>query len=409
MNLDITRFSKFCLKPYGIVILTVLMSYLAWQCPGFHVLRHGFDRRASLFSTGTLVMLAWYACIILPAGIGFACGKGIRLKHKGFDQRIGFDDALPYYVLTVLGNLGFWYMMLFLVKNVGLSGLKGFILAGEGNQIKETLYQQYEAGPLSLRYIVILSGGVALYRLLSGLSRSLLDFVNLGELLLAALASSRLSLIVAGIIGVGLYAANNTPLRVNLLKLALFCMVVFVLLAVYNATRNINFYQARGNDNFLEAGLSEILAYTGSPFQGALATGENLNQVANGRLVSDYSGIEDILTTDSAFDELAGLTGYFSFFIAVACSFVAAFIMGILINQFRNYFGVLYFVLLYCFAELWRIFMFDKGITAVLVGVSVFVPIFTLMIPRRKRFGQGAGLASNSATPSLRRAVVPRK
>jgi hypothetical protein len=308
----------------------------------------------------------------------------VRAPHATTDRVIGLESSSAYLALTIVGSLGFAFLMLFLVSQVGLSGIKTVLMEGQGNQLKDALYEDYSIGPLSLRYVVILSGGVGIFRLLSGISRSWMDFYNLMMLLLTALVSSRLSLILGLFLGFGLFAVYHETIKVNLVKIGLLFGAIFVLLAIYNAARNINYYQARGNDNFLVAGFSEILAYTGAPFQGALVTGDYFNEVSSGRGVAMYSGIEIELTTNSAFAELTEDIGGWSFPVAILTSFLAAWLMGALTSQLNNYFALAYFILLYCFSEFWRIFMFYRGIVITLMVFAIGVPYALAMIPRKE-------------------------
>jgi hypothetical protein len=371
MRFDVTRFVNWCIRPQGVVMLTVLMSFTAWLFPGFQTFRKGFVARESLESTGALMVALWYAGIIGAAIAGYRLGRSVR--------------SSAYVVLTLAGGLGFACLILFLLSQVGFSGIKLFLMQGQGNQLKDVLYEDYSIGPLSLRYIVILSGGVAIFRMISGISRSWIDVFNLLLLLLTALVSSRLSLIMALFIGFGLFAAHYQPIRLNVAKLAAIFGAIFLLLAVYNAARNINYYQARGNDNFLVAGFSEILAYTGAPFQGALTTGDYFNEISGGKEVATYSGIEIELTTNSAFAELTEDVGGWSFALAIVTSFLAAWLMGILTWHLHNYFALVYFILLYCFSEYWRIFMFYRGIVITLMVFAVCVPYGIAMLPRKER------------------------
>jgi hypothetical protein len=360
------------MRPQGMVILTVIMSFAAWLFPGFQTFRKGFIARESLASTGALMVALWYAGIIGASILGYRLGRSVRTPHENLDRIIGLESSSVYVTLTLAGAFGFSCLMLYLLSQVGFSGIKLFLMQGQGNQLKDVLYESYSVGPLSLRYIVILSGGVAIFRMISGISRSWIDVFNLMLLLLTALVSSRLSLIVALFV------------KVNLAKLAAIFGAIFLLLAIYNAARNINYYQARGNDNFLVAGFSEILAYTGAPFQGALTTGDYFDEISGGKDVATYSGIEIELTTNSAFAELTEDIGGWSFPVAILTSFLAAWLMGILTWHLHNYFALVYFILLYCFSEYWRIFMFYRGIVITLMVFALGVPYALAMLPRKE-------------------------
>ncbi len=372
MRIDVTRLVNWCMRPQGMVILTVIMSFAAWLFPGFQTFRKGFIARESLASTGALMVALWYAGIIGASILGYRLGRSVRTPHENLDRIIGLESSSVYVTLTLAGAFGFSCLMLYLLSQVGFSGIKLFLMQGQGNQLKDVLYESYSVGPLSLRYIVILSGGVAIFRMISGISRSWIDVFNLMLLLLTALVSSRLSLIVALFV------------KVNLAKLAAIFGAIFLLLAIYNAARNINYYQARGNDNFLVAGFSEILAYTGAPFQGALTTGDYFDEISGGKDVATYSGIEIELTTNSAFAELTEDIGGWSFPVAILTSFLAAWLMGILTWHLHNYFALVYFILLYCFSEYWRIFMFYRGIVITLMVFALGVPYALAMLPRKE-------------------------
>jgi hypothetical protein len=66
---------------------------------------------------------------------------------------------------------------------------------------------------------------------------------------------------------------------------------------------------------------------------------------------------------------------------------IASFLMGMFFRQRDNYLILIYFVLLYCFAEIWRVYIFNAGIVLTLLIFSLLAPFGSIFI--RWIFNQG--------------------
>ncbi len=398
MKLGIVDILRFAFKPYGIVFFTVLISFAAWALPDFGVLQKGYDKPQSLFSFGMLMVAAWYSMIIFLSWVGFHSGRASSSVIKSFNGEVRLDDFTAYCFLSAVGFLGFLYVISFMISTFGLKQLALIVASGEANRFHQALYTDYSIGLFSLRYVVILSGGLAIYRIISRTSRSLLDFFNIAMLLMVAVIASRMSVVFALVIGFGLWAMNVRTVRIRFFRWSLFLATLFILFAAYNYSRNIRYYMATGDSNFFTAGSSEIIRYLGTPFQGAIAAGNEYEQITLfPESVSRFTGINRSLTTNSALLRLVQLHGYWSFPIMIFVAALTSFLMGMFYRQRSNYLILVYFVLLYCFAEIWRVFIFNTGIIITLLTFSLLAPVASLtikwiinqskMLTSRKNFG----------------------
>ncbi|MFZ5807153.1 MAG: hypothetical protein ACOY3I_08115 [Verrucomicrobiota bacterium] len=376
MNLRVSKLF-FILTPYGIVIITVLLSFLAWVTPDFGFFIKGFEAIA-LTPKAILYFITWYSLILFFSWLGFLLGKRYYLKTSFFKHLASLDDGFIYLAFSIFGSIGGLYALYYIWQNIGWTGIIHAISTSQANILKIALYENYSIGIFSLRYLTILSGGLAIYRMLSKISFHILDFFNLFLLLLISGIASRLSFVAACIIGVGLWIINDPreTIKIPISKSILAILVLFILFSAYNSARNAGFYsEKRGIDSFYVAGASEILSYLGTPFQGSLTAGEHFNSLNRGGDIFVLGDIDDRLTTNSAFAELTKDYGYYSFFIIAVASFCSASMMGFLRYQLDTYLALIYFVLLYCFSELWRIFMFNKGIVITLLIFSLVLPV----------------------------------
>ncbi len=362
-------------------MLTVLISFLAWAMPDFGVLQKGYDKPQNLFSLGMLMAAAWYGMIIFLSWVGFQTGRASGSIIKSFNREARLDDFAAYCFLSAVSLVGFLYVFNFMISIFGLKQLVLIVASGEANRFHKALYSDYSIGLFSLRYVVILSGGLAVYRIISRISRSLLDFFNIGMLLMVAVISSRMSVVFAFVIGIGLWAINVEKIRIKIFRWFLFLAALFILFAAYNYSRNIGYYMATGDSNFFSAGTSEIIKYLGAPFQGSIAAGNEFEQITLfPENISRFTGINRSLTTNSALLQLVRRHGYWSFLIMFFTVSIGSFLMGMFFRQRSNYLILIYFVLLYCFAEIWRVYIFNAGIIITLLVFSLTAPFASMLI-----------------------------
>ena len=400
MNNAASKIFYFVCKPYGIVVVTALMSFAAWSMPGFGVIWKGYDTPQSLFSFGGLVLTVWYGTIFLISWFSYRVGRLSENIVNGLDMQVRLDDFTAYCFVSAVGAVGFVSVIVYLMRSFGLNEILLTIISGEANALHKQLYEKYTVGLLSLRYVLILSSGLAIYRIISRISHSFLDFANIIMLLLVAVIASRLSVVFAILIGSGLWIINQPKIKIRPGRWLILLFFVFIVFSLYNYSRNINFYISHGNGGFFAAGMSEIVKYLAAPFQGALAAGNQFDQIILDPHHSYlYTGIQKSLTTNSSLLGLICTDGNMFWPIMSATVLASSFIMGMLRRQRSNFLILVYFVLLYCYAEIWRVYIFNAGIMTTLLVVSLLTPIATRII--KSSIGLITYTASEKQTSSI--------
>ena len=408
MRTAVNTILRFSVKPYGIVVITVMLSFLAWLIPELHIIDKGFEQSQKLLSLGGLTVLVWYSLIVICAWLFFRLGRASEGLLGSRDRSAGLDDYGAYCFLSAVGFVGFVYVASFMISSLGFESMFMAVVSGEANTLHRKLYEDYSIGLFSLRYVVILSGGLAIYRIISRTSRSILDIANILMLLALAVIASRLSVVFALLIGLGLWIVNCPRIKVKFGRLLLLSVAVFVLFSLYNYSRNIGYYTAQGIDNFFAAGISEIVRYLASPFQGGLAAGNHLD-----RIITDparaylYTGIDLRLSTNSALLGLIGTHGYLFIPVMLLTLMVSAFLMGMAYCRRGKYSMLVYFVLLYCYAELWRIYMFRSGIVITLLAFSLLAPFASRAIKSAFRLLTSSFRIERKAVPGPLNSEVP--
>jgi hypothetical protein len=169
--------------------------------------------------------------------------------------------------------------------------------------------------------------------------------------------------------------------RISLAKIVLTAGVLFLLLAALNFSRNADYYE-RNKLSFGLAGLSEILAYVGSPFQVAVGSAKVADELA-GRGGDEYRNWVDIevnLNTNSAFALLLQQMGFISWpYICLTC-LAMGFSFAALSSLGKTAFLLPSGAILYASAELWRLDLFQQGTFIVWFVAGIGVPIFLISV-----------------------------
>lgn len=377
------RILTFIVKPYGIVAFTIFTSYIMWEFPGFDgSIRKGFNIPFDISSIGALLCGVWVITVIGLAYCGFKTGISLKIDTKIINNRASIDNIRPYMIISILTYVGIAFVALQLFGSLGISGIVTAITGGQANTLKNTLYSDYSAGIASLRYLAIPSAALALYHLTRKRFIAL-SLLNILALAVVAIISSRLSIIFTIFTFLPL-VLNNSKVKLKFYHVLIATVVIFHILAALNYSRNINFYRMIGIDNFYLAGFSEIVTYVGSPFQGFLAAGTLMNSLymASDIDSSIKTGISFELSTNSAFLELVKSDGIMEAFVKIAFfSLVGSFIMGISFKNRQNILFLLFGSIGYCFAEVWRVFLFGQGIVYTISTMVVFTAIWCVYIP----------------------------
>jgi hypothetical protein len=364
-------------QPSRIAMIAVIASFLAWIFPDFGSLRKGFDVAETLTLGSAFILFAWYAVIFVGLEVGQRFGASLSLSRDVKNRLPGPDSEVIYYIFTALSALGVALTFFRIIHTLTLTQALTFIALKQTNQLKNTLYDDYSAGLLSLRYLVVYSASLAIYRT-ARLKKKLrfLSFANITLLALATLLSSRLILIATLLISVFLLNYGKKSIKIRPLKIGIYACGLFAVLSILNYSRNGNFYADR-NLSFAEAGVSEIVTYLGSPFQAAISAAKRTDDLVGGDqdLYRNYVDIEDTLNTNSAFVQLHEQMGYLCWlYIAVICCFMG-FVFSVLLSFGRSVFLLPCGAILYGSAELWRLDLFQEGIFIVWFFMGIGVPL----------------------------------
>jgi hypothetical protein len=384
------------LKPSVVSMAAVFASMAAWLFPSFGVLRKGFDSPAHVEFSSCVVLACWYLLIFMSFSLGEKAGRMIVLRESAVRGRVfNLDSNTLYYIFSFLSAIGIATTLIKIFQLLSLQQAIVFVVLGQANSLKEALYEEYSIGFVSLRYLVVYSASVALYRIFQRRSFRPLNILNVFMLGTTALLSSRLILIATLLTVVFLLNSDKRSIRLSVPKLTLFAAILFLILSVLNLSRNANYYE-RNRLSFGLAGVSEIVSYLGSPFQVAIGSAAVVDHLVAGgdQTYRDYVDVDENLNTNSAFVHLHEQMGYGSWpYIAAICLF-----MGF-VFEFLASFGKTVFLLpcgtiLYGSAELWRLDLFHQGIFIVWFVMGIGLPVFLIGGRRLLAIlGGGGGMA----------------
>jgi hypothetical protein len=243
------------------------------------------------------------------------------------------------------------------------------------NDLRAALYASYSIGPASLRYCSALSGGISMFRIVSG-KVGIWDVLALAALIGASAISGRIIFMFSIWVFLCLWSTHRQAIR-GAVRFRLLLIAVLIILALwsFNYSRNANYYRSRWADNFWTAGVGEIVAYLSAPFQVALGVGNNIDSATSGVDPSAYTDWEANLTTNSAFQELLLEMGWLAFGYIAIMALAAGWISGWCSRQVHSYFLLGFPVTSYAFAELWRLDLFQTGIFQSLLAISLGIPV----------------------------------
>ena len=389
------------MKPSGIALFAVLLSFCAWLCPDFGVLRKGFTVPEQPGPTAWFILFSWYAVIFASLSLGQRLG-GYFAGPRSESRVPSLDSAGVYRVFTLLAALGTVSTVIRIFQTLSIPQALLYFYLGQGNRIKNSLYDNYSAGIPSLRYLVLYSASLAIYRAIRFRKLTLLLSINIFLLASTVLISSRLILIATLVTSFFLLTWNKSYIRLSVLKLTILLVTVFALLSLLNASRNRNFY-AKRDLSFTEAGVSEIITYLGSPFHVSIGAARRLDEITTGdpELYREYIDIEPELSTNSAFVHLLAQMGYPAWlYICVLCCFMG-FMFGWLASFGRSCFLLPAGAILYACAELWRLDLFQQGIFIVWFGCGIGIPAFFALFNSRSLPVHAAPSSPPIAEPKL--------
>jgi hypothetical protein len=385
------------LKPAVVSMAAMLASLAAWLFPSFGVLRKGFDYPSRVDFSSFVVLACWYLLIFMSFTLGEKVGRLIVLRRSALREKLFYlDSNLLYYILSFLSAIGIATTLIRIFQVLSLQQAIVFVALGQANSLKEALYEDYSIGLVSLRYLVLYSASIALYRIIRWRSFRPLNIFNVLMLgITALLLGSRLILIATLLTVVFLLSFGKRSIRFSIPKLTIFATLLFLILSALNFSRNANYYETN-KLSFGLAGVSEILAYLGSPFQVAIGSAPVVDQLVagGGETYRNYVDVEENLNTNSAFVLLHEQMGYASWaYIAAICLFMG-FVFEFLASLGKTVFLLPCGTILYGSAELWRLDLFHQGIFIVWFVMGIGLPVF--LIGGRRLLvilGGGGGMA----------------
>lgn len=263
---------KTIFTPSAISMLAVTASFLAWSFPSFGVLRKGFNRPERLDLTSVTMLLCWYGMIFLCFVIGQKLGTLVFRTTPPLNEKLfSLESNFFYVIFSFFAVLGIGSTVLRIFTVLPFQEALIYISLGQANQLKDTLYQDYSIGLVSFRYLVLYPASIALYRIIRHKRYSLFNLFNVLLLAIGTFLSSRLILMATVVATAFLVTFGRKIVTVRFIKVTIIGGAMFLILAVLNMSRNAGYYE-RNNMSFATAGLSEILAYVGSPFQVAIGS-----------------------------------------------------------------------------------------------------------------------------------------
>jgi hypothetical protein len=364
-----------CLYPHNLTLVAVMLSIVAWSIPDIENLRHGFYVREPLTAVGVLVLVLWYGTIYLFSRLGFNLGRRCGNPARYLDT-IPLARLAPYYGLVcfaIIGMLATYYQV-FQVR--GLAGMIQSIARNTMNDFKAALYQDYSIGLVSLRYVSAICGGIGMWRLMNR-SRSPVNVVAVACWVATAAVASRLSILWGLLTALTLWLTSIDRISAKvLMKLGCVALTAFLLLWTLNYTRNANYYRARGAGGFGMSGVSELVAYLGSPFQVSLGIANHFGEALNGTPTAELVQWDHGLNTDSALENVVQTMGYWAFPYMFITVFVYSLIAGFCFRMRGTWLFLGFPIIGYAFAEIWRLDLFRQGIFFTNLTVGLTVPWF---------------------------------
>lgn len=384
----------------GTVYLPLLtLGVVLWLCPSTEG-ASGYRVREDLTLGSILVLLVWYGGIFVCAALGKIVAAS--LPKMDIMSAHAFRPQTFYFVLSLLAMIG--VMGAWMAAMRGGPGLIELIRTQQFNQLKDTLYENYNH-LYSLRYAASLVGGYALYRLVFERKFTWLDAINLGLLLAAAALSARL-LIAQAVLFAGGLAVRFDQLRYvssRIITLAVLGVAAMVICFTWVRTAS-SYREYFGVENPIAVTYLEVQRYVGAPVQASVGVARiAINHPSRGATRNvikyvtptfmhpadlrpdDNSGgvgdqwylrnvdVEESLTTNSAFVEMYGDLGFWSFPLMAWIAFLMS-LVGSYFFRADNLLCLIGCVVLYGFFELWRTYYFAAGsftflILAVLLAV----------------------------------------
>jgi hypothetical protein len=262
---SVARFVRQVLRPHWMIVVPLSLSFLAWVAPWSPNVDRGFGNPVALTLRAGLVLTLWYGLAFATAWLGFFLGRRVA-PARVLDE---FPRETAYRYFTAVATLGVGYAYgKVVVEDPGL--IWRSLRTRTFSEVRYAL--DYSAGVQTLRYATILAGGIALYELFFRGRLRWVHVFNLVLLIAASALSSRLSLAMAFLVALGLFAYRSRTKRVSVVGIAALLALVFGGFVVFNDIRNGGLYQRKYHvSNPFLSNLYQAVSYLGAPFQASVA------------------------------------------------------------------------------------------------------------------------------------------
>src|SRR5580704_902588 len=380
---------KSIFTPSSMSMVAVTASFIAWEFPTFGVILKGFTRKEALDMTSAVMLVSWYSMIFACFFVGQKLGGSfVCRKDRSDDPFLSLDSNAVYYGFTLISTLGIVSTLWAIFSKLSFQQALIFISLGQTNMLKESLYEEYHIGLVSLRYVVIYPASIALHHIIRQKRYSAVNLFNVFMLGVSTFLSMRLILVATLMVTGFLVTYGRTRIQISIAKAALFCSLIFLILSALNISRNAGYYE-RNQLSFGLAGASEISTYVGSPFQtavGAAKVADKLHGSGGGDEYRDWVDIAPALNTNSAFTLLMQQMGVWSWpYLALVC-LVMGFLFGAMSSLGKTIFLLPCGAIIYGAAELWRLDLFQTGTFVVWSVIGIGLPGALLLIRRMMHF-----------------------
>jgi hypothetical protein len=401
------------LQPAVVVIASVLASFAFWLIPGESEDLRGFDSRSAFGGPGTLLLFGWYVVCITIIWFAVKAGRRVRTFEKldAFQHSPTLERSF-YWFLSSLATIGVLYCFIVVATSVDVVDA---ITNRNFNVMAHALPDN--AGLSTLRYTTAIAAPIGVFLWQQKKSSLWLALWNVILLLSIVALASRLSLILAVVVYAFLFVSTKKDFRLKAWVAVVAIVVVFVGLTAFNYARNANYYEDREVTNPLSMNMYQTAAYVGTPFQvslgvaNAIVSGERaiagepaastqaiaptfidfkksyLGGPTGNSIYGDSVSVAKNLTTNSAFADTYVRYGWWGLAYTTLILAAAGFGFGAL-SRYRSVVAVFSAILLYGFAEYWRIFLFNQGILIYLLLASASAITFALLLPTIVRWWQ---------------------
>lgn len=393
-------------KPQTFLLVPAVLSLAAWLVPGTGYVTRGYVTRSHPSVTAVLLVIGWY--VVAEAATLAGIVPATRLLRRSALRRdpiprssTDFVSTKAYLTLTVLAAIGLLFCCVKLASELPLWHL---IVTHQVNVLKNALSNG--PGLQTLRYTADLSGAVAIERAIERRRPSWLDAGNIVMLGIVGLLSGRLGILLALTVVLSLEAARHPDAAIRLVTIVLIVLVIFLVFTPISYLRTAGTYEKAGVADPLSITALQVVSYLGVPAQvemgvvnaaihgrlrpdsssldGAFTAvvrptylSHGANSTANPQQAQDgpYHGVVSVspsYTTNSTLADTYTRDGLWGLALVLIVLAIAAAVYAVLISAGGS-FVLAAGVLLYPFAEIWRLYLFNQGIIQYLLLIAIAV------------------------------------